>query len=167
MWDWSCCSGTVAMTTTSFIVSLNVSGGSRTISHWTETTPSSMVGAVITVAIVVNALEHTTGTGGVVVVTLTCDIMKNTQWKTATITKLPLTQWIVGVEMGDTWYSLGARCRLATGLTPGGFDYHTCYLITIRNIYTSSILMASNLTDVLFRTFKRKTCRCSLTRLIA
>ena len=72
-------------TTTPLIVSLRISGSGRTTSYSIQAAAYlTEVGAIVTVTAVINIL-HTTVIGGVVLVRVTWDIMKNVlQRRTAT-----------------------------------------------------------------------------------
>ena len=76
-----CCCGTVARPTEPLIESLRINFSGRTSSCWPNAAEPTELAAIVTV-IVGGSLEHTTGTGGVVVAAVTGDFMKNTlQWQ--------------------------------------------------------------------------------------
>ena len=76
-WGWCCCD-IVVRPTEPFIVSLVINYGSRATSCWPNAAKSTEVEASVTVIVMVDALEHRTVTGGVVVVAVTGHIMRNT-----------------------------------------------------------------------------------------
>ena len=62
----------------SCIMSLGINCGSKAISCWPSAARPTEVGVIVIVIVMGDAQEHTTITGGVVVVVATLDIMRNT-----------------------------------------------------------------------------------------
>ena len=75
----------MAWPTEPLIVSLWINWGGRTMSSWPAAAEPTEVGAIETFIVMDDALRHTTVTGGVVVVAVTGDIMRNTLQRTSTI----------------------------------------------------------------------------------